>query len=68
MLYKEFTNINNTIGSDIDNINGNMGFSFINFSSILFPPKILYKNFVIKYKLYNKKATQLPYNNYVAKR
>ena len=40
MLYKEFTNIENTIGSDIDKINGNTGFSFINFSSILTPPLI----------------------------
>ena len=40
MLYKEFTNIESTIGSDIDKINGNTGFSFINFSSILIPPLI----------------------------
>lgn len=38
MLYSEFTAIEMTIGSDIDNISGNTGFSFINVWSKLIPP------------------------------
>ena len=42
MLYKEFTNMDRTIGNAIDKINGNTGLSFIKFSFIV-PPNTLEK-------------------------